>query len=78
METSAVGSHLLWPAHHKGADSAAPSNQAQRHRKHFLYVIGSRVRQGGEVGAGPIDPVEHLMTSMRLPIPLADRRKNCN
>jgi hypothetical protein len=31
--------------HRNGADCAAPSNQAQQHRKHFLYVIGNGVPQ---------------------------------
>jgi hypothetical protein len=40
METSALGRTFSGPqTHRKGADSAAPSNQAQQHRKHFLYVI---------------------------------------
>jgi hypothetical protein len=42
METSALGRNFSGPQTHRtGADSAAPSNQAQPHRKHFLYVIGS-------------------------------------
>jgi hypothetical protein len=43
MESSAIGPFSSPQTHRKGADRAAPSNQAQQHRKHFLYVIGSGV-----------------------------------